>query len=48
MLKIIKIFLIVLVSTNVIAEASGTVKIKDIEKIKMPRKVNMVYECIIE
>ncbi len=34
MLKIIKIFLIVLVSTNVIAEASGTVKIKDIEKIK--------------
>ena len=34
MLKIIKIFLIFLVSTSVVTEASGTVKVKDIEKIK--------------
>ena len=34
MLKIIKIFLIFLVSTSVVTKASGTVKVKDIEKIK--------------
>jgi hypothetical protein len=43
MLKIIKIFLIFLVSTSVVTEASGTVKVKDIEKIMYNNDVNLYY-----